>query len=45
MAAGEAIPELLAAYPALKETDIQDALNFAAAALKADAIFPSNKAS
>jgi uncharacterized protein (DUF433 family) len=40
LAAGESVPQLLAAYPALSESSIQAALAFAAEVLRADVVYP-----
>ncbi len=40
LSCGETIEEILAAHPRLTRKSIQDALSFAAQALKADVIYP-----
>lgn len=40
LSCGETIKEILAAHPRLTRKSIQDALSFAAQALKADVIYP-----
>ena len=41
LAAGEAIDQILAAHPRLKQEDILAALEFAAQALRADVVYPT----
>jgi uncharacterized protein (DUF433 family) len=45
LAAGESVPQILEAYPHINEEQIKAALSFAAASLKADAIYPIGLAS
>jgi uncharacterized protein (DUF433 family) len=40
LAAGESIPDVVASHPRLTEAAVRDALAFAAAALRADVLYP-----
>jgi len=43
LSAGESVEQILQAYPTLTRESIQSALAFAAQALKADIVYPSEK--